>query len=795
MDSNQTLTLQAGNLYILSGPPGCGKSSFLQNNNLSDKVVSSDDLRDQIFGTRWSEVDGELQEVRFEDEDGRIFDIMESMVEGRLRQHLTTFVDATSIDDKARGRWVRLAESLGRRATVLMFDQPLEQLLENNQNRAFPVSERVLKNFHERFQRDSEYAFETVSVDHQVVLEPLTLPHDRIDAVGDIHGLYDDLSVLLTEMGYEIRGTVPVHPDGRKLLFMGDFIDRGQQSIEVLRLVMGAVEKGGHFAIVGNHENKLINAFDRYDKEGTIAPTSFSSAETMSEMLKLDKKERKAMVEFMRRLPASYTLSFDHPRGGKGIAFCHADIDHVDPLNTPRSKLIYGVSNWGRLDSDAVYQRLRDQGINQYDLIRGHIPHTSEQACVFSLDREQAFAGKMLAVPLDKVVEGLVSGQDLHQACDRHLKTRDCSFDFKVHSEQKIKLKKELDQLVKDKLVNFQEDPATGMKIYKFSRRVFWDALWDEHPLLLRTRGLVVDMTGNIVQNPFTKVFNYGERDTGMDIEDDREVVAVEKLNGFMGSITKHPFRQDLLTTTTGSFDSDFVGYINDFIKGDLKHIYDGKLYGNLMRFYSQNDLTLLFEVIHPADPHIVKYEDHEMGLYLIGARGKGLDDVELDEQQLDDIAQKIGVGRPDWFIDRFDNVKRKVNEAHNFEGYMVRSLEPGDNAKVLVKFKTPDYLITKFLGRMSDKKIGFMFGNPQRFKEQVDEEFYGIVDYVTDTLDRESFETMNEQSRINLVRSAIFKEREGINADIYSETPKSDKEPETKKSGLKSNRDNGFLI
>jgi len=55
------------------------------------------------------------------------------------------------------------------------------------------------------------------------------------DLVGDIHGHADPLHRLLAKLGYaEIEGIFR-HPE-RKMIFVGDFIDRGPQQREILRI-------------------------------------------------------------------------------------------------------------------------------------------------------------------------------------------------------------------------------------------------------------------------------------------------------------------------------------------------------------------------------------------------------------------------------------------------------------------------------------------------------------------------------------------------------------------------------
>lgn len=83
----------------------------------------------------------------------------------------------------------------------------------------------------------------------------------KADVIGDIHGCYNELNELLNKLGYDVdmnEGVITAAPEGRRLIFLGDFTDRGPEPVRVLKLAMDAVNSGKALSVRGNHEEKLI---------------------------------------------------------------------------------------------------------------------------------------------------------------------------------------------------------------------------------------------------------------------------------------------------------------------------------------------------------------------------------------------------------------------------------------------------------------------------------------------------------------------------------------------------------
>jgi hypothetical protein len=120
-----------------------------------------------------------------------------------------------------------------------------------------------------------------------------------IDIVGDVHGEIEALCGLVHHLGYTERGD---HPEGRRLVFLGDLTDRGPESPAVVELVGELVESGRAQCVLGNHDlNILLNHVkidnwwffgEKHRKEGSPTPQRLADASI-----------RTFVTDFFRTLP------------------------------------------------------------------------------------------------------------------------------------------------------------------------------------------------------------------------------------------------------------------------------------------------------------------------------------------------------------------------------------------------------------------------------------------------------------------------------------------------------------
>ena len=753
-------------LYILSGPSGSGKSSFLENlikeGLPEESVIQMDKLSKAILGSpKVNKYYMELQKNSFKT-------IINEMLTIRLSQNMATFIDDANLTDEARKEYQEIAQKYGMKCEVLIFDKDELTLQNRTEIPRFALKEQ-LKNF----QNYSKFPFRKIDESIKYKFNPSLLNTTKLDIVGDVHGMFDELIKLLEKSGwtYSKETNSITHEDPeRKLLFLGDIVDRGTQSMEVLKFVKNLCDKGLATLILGNHEEKLLSAYKRYKEKGIFAHKSLSASLTLIDFFKLEEKERTSLFDFLSFCTVRQSVWVDKKTGNdKGdvfkVGFCHAPNEFYDEKFMPRSLALYGEGMRDIGDMDRTYNDNFKNGSNTHVLFRGHVAATSKQDNVYSLEGGQAFDGHLMVLKLDRYV-GYLKKNNWESKYEYFIKSTvkyKTNFNYNSYVKERVMLLNEMNNLVVQGLATdgWRRNPETGhkmphedgFKVYKYSKQVHFKRLWKTNSWLEKARGLVLDPAGNIVVHPFDKLYNFGEYDVGNDISKDKRVQVIEKVNGYLGCISKHPFKEELVLSTTGSItkDAPFVQMIDDFITPELK--------ASLLDYFKTNNKTLMFEVVHKNDPHIIEYKESDFGLWLIGAREKDLSAKVENEIYLDTIAKKLGFKRPAWEEKTFGEVLESL-QTSELEGYMIRDAEDKDNTP-LMKIKTNYYLVTKFVGRMGKNMVKMMFNHSEQFKEQkVDEEFYPIVDKITAKKTDSEFSEMEQLDRVNFVREIVNETR-----------------------------------
>lgn len=182
--------------------------------------------------------------------------------------------------------------------------------------------------------------------------------HDAgpFDIVGDVHGCAGELVELLGHLGHRVsftvkggrrRAIVESHTS-RRIVFVGDFVDRGPASPDVLRIAMALAADGRALAVPGNHDDKFRRWLD-----GRDVRISHGLEQTVEQMAEEDESFRTEARAFLLGLPHHLILDGDR------LVVAHAGIleDMVgDTSDRTRSFCLYGDTD-GTKAEDGLSRR------------------------------------------------------------------------------------------------------------------------------------------------------------------------------------------------------------------------------------------------------------------------------------------------------------------------------------------------------------------------------------------------------------------------------------------------------
>ncbi|MFC2250613.1 polynucleotide kinase-phosphatase [Labrys portucalensis] len=263
-----TLELPDFSLVVLIGATGSGKSTFASRWFAPTEVISSDRCRGLVC-------DDENDQSISAD----AFDLVRTIAEKRLKNRRLAVIDATNVRASERRDWIALARRWHALPVAIVIDPGLDICIERNKlrpDRAFgpKVPQRMVQEIRKGLRNLAHEGFRQVwklssveAVDAAIVTRKPLWTDKRsetgpFDIIGDVHGCADELESLLAKLGYRIEGEgedlAVIPPEGRKLVFVGDLVDRGPKTPQVLRIAMAALAAGHGFAVQGNHDSKLM---------------------------------------------------------------------------------------------------------------------------------------------------------------------------------------------------------------------------------------------------------------------------------------------------------------------------------------------------------------------------------------------------------------------------------------------------------------------------------------------------------------------------------------------------------
>ncbi len=181
------------------------------------------------------------------------------------------------------------------------------------------------------------------------------------DLMGDIHGQAPELERLLENLSYKKVAGVWKHNE-RKMVFLGDFVDRGDYQKEVINIVRPMIENGYALSVMGNHEYNAI-AYYTKDKDGNYLRSHndkhFKQHKEFLAAYENDSDSWNDVINWFKTLPLWLDLD--------GLRVVHAcwDFDLISKLGSSKltDDLLHQSAITGTWQNDAIETILKGKEI------------------------------------------------------------------------------------------------------------------------------------------------------------------------------------------------------------------------------------------------------------------------------------------------------------------------------------------------------------------------------------------------------------------------------------------------
>ena len=236
----------------------------------------------------------------------------------------------------------------------------------------------------------------------QTVAEGPLAPAGPMQVVGDVHGRLDLLRLILDARDPDLP-----------LICVGDYIDRGEQSAGVLRLLA----EGPHVCLMGNHEAMMLDFLDAPEAAGQrwlrngglqtlasfgVAGVTVTSgpATLVTAAMALRRAMGDDLIGWLRALPL-YHLSGN-------VAVVHAGADPARPIDVQSNSLVWGHADFARTPrNDGVWVVHGHTVVDRPIVAQGRVAIDTGAYATGALTMARIDAGALRFVSTDGATGGL----------------------------------------------------------------------------------------------------------------------------------------------------------------------------------------------------------------------------------------------------------------------------------------------------------------------------------------------------------------------------------------------------
>lgn len=664
-------------LIILRGAMGCGKSTFIKNNDLENYTLSTDTIR-LMYASPELGIDYKESIPQFNNK--KVWDLLYTLLEERMKKGEFTIIDAVhAYADESFPIYKKLAEKYRYRLYVLDFtDIPKEEVYERNKGREIyrqvPESsiDRVYKAFEKKRISTAFKVIKPENFNEIINTTPRDLNgYDNVHIIGDIHGSATALKTYFTK-----------YPISEKdyYIFCGDYFNRGTQNYQTFKFLSELMTNKNMTFLIGNHEDKLYKyACDDefkmdYDIKNTIEEF---------EMNHLKKSEIRG---FIKNLSQIALITFKD----KTYLITHGGLPYIPNKSLDfysTNSFVYGIDKY-ETDIDKIYNEFMQTANNKIYQVHGHRNFYKNK-----------FDKYEYSINLEGDIEHGGNLRILTLTNNNYKYTEIKNTIYNPNLIEEINIYNLIENLRNNKYV-FEKDLGNNISSFNFTKEAFYNKMWDKETT--KARGLFIDIKNyKIVARSYNKFFKVAERkETTLDSLKENLIFPVNfylKYNGFLGILSV--YNDELFFTSKSTNAGDYVEYFkNIFYKK-----YSNKQIEVLKDKLTKENLSAVFEVINPFnDPHIIEYQEENLVLLDLIKNTTNFEKISYPDLQ--SFAQKNNILVKEWAyttsnIDEFMSVYDKITAAnYKYKDSYIEGFVIEDANAFMVKTKTAYYDKWKYL-------------------------------------------------------------------------------------------------
>ena len=664
-------------LIILRGAMGCGKSTFIKNNDLENYTLSTDTIR-LMYASPELGIDYKESIPQFNNK--KVWELLYTLLEERMKKGEFTIIDAVhAYADESFPIYKKLAEKYRYRLYVLDFtDIPKEEVYERNNGREIyrqvPESsiDRVYKAFAKEHISSAFKVIKPENFNEIINTTPRDLNgYEKVHIIGDIHGSATALKTYFTK-----------YPISEKdyYIFCGDYFDRGIENYQTFKFLSELMTNKNMTFLIGNHEDKLYKyACDDefkmdYDIKNTIEEF---------EMNHLKKSEIRGFIKSLSQLAL---ITFKD----KTYLITHGGLPYIPNKSLDfysTNSFVYGIDKY-ETDIDKIYNEFMQTANNKIYQVHGHRNFYNNK-----------FNKYEYSINLEGDIEHGGNLRILTLTNNNYKYTEIKNTIYNPNLIEETNIYNLIENLRNNKYV-FEKDLGNNISSFNFTKEAFYNKMWDKETT--KARGLFIDTKNyEIVARSYNKFFKVDERkETTLDSLKENLIFPVNfylKYNGFLGILSV--YNGELFFASKSTNAGDYVEYFkNIFYKK-----YNNKQIEVLKDKLTKENLSAVFEVIDPFNnPHIIEYQEENLVLLDLIKNTTNFEKISYPDLQ--SFAQNNNISVKEWAyttsnIDEFMSVYDKITAAnYKYKDSYIEGFVIEDANAFMIKTKTAYYDKWKYL-------------------------------------------------------------------------------------------------